>query len=244
MLLYGMSMIYGATGAIEISQIAATINEQKQNSMVLIFGLVFLVVGMAFKLGAVPFHMWIPDVYQGAPTTVTSFISTAPKIAGFAMMNLLWVSIALYTGADEGEFRKMFEWIGFALATPTLFYSGWPFLKGAWTGIKQLHLGMDLPIAIGASTTYSYSIYVMLTQSQVGDVYFDTVVNFIFVILVGRFLEAKSKRHAISATQRLLDLQPRVAHVIRDGESQAVPIRSVKSGEIVLIKAGDRKSVV
>ena len=244
MLLYGMSMIYGATGAIEISQIAATINEQKQNSMVLIFGLVFLVVGMAFKLGAVPFHMWIPDVYQGAPTTVTSFISTAPKIAGFAMMNLLWVSIALYTGADEGEFRKMFEWIGFALATPTLFYSGWPFLKGAWTGIKQLHLGMDLPIAIGASTTYSYSIYVMLSQSQVGDVYFDTVVNFIFVILVGRFLEAKSKRHAISATQRLLDLQPRVAHVIRDGESQAVPIRSVKSGEIVLIKAGDRKSVV
>ncbi|MCW8854072.1 MAG: heavy metal translocating P-type ATPase, partial [Gammaproteobacteria bacterium] len=186
---------------------------------------------------AVPFD---PESAEGVIKKQNRALLLRMAFAGFAMMNLLWVSIALYTGADEGEFRQMFEWIGFALATPTLFYSGWPFLKGAWTGIKQLHLGMDLPIAIGASTTYSYSIYVMLSQSQVGDVYFDTVVNFIFVILVGRFLEAKSKRHAISATQRLLDLQPRIAHVIRNGETETVPIRSVKQGETVLIKAGDK----
>ena len=185
---------------------------------------------------AVPFD---PETAEGAINKHNRALLLRMAFAGFAMMNLLWVSIALYTGADQGEFKIMFQWIGFTLATPTLFYAGWPFLKGAWTGLRQLHLGMDLPIAIGASTTYSYSIYVMISQSQVGDVYFDTVVNFIFVILVGRFLEAKSKRHAISATQRLLDLQPRVAHVIRDGETQAVPIRSVKLGEIVLIKPGN-----
>ena len=189
---------------------------------------------------AVPFD---PESAEGIIKKQNRALLLRMAFAGFAMMNLLWVSIALYTGADKGEFRTMFYWIGFALATPTLFYSGWPFLKGAWTGLKQYHLTMDLPIAIGASTTYAYSIYVMLTDSVIGDVYFDTVVNFIFVILVGRFLEAKSKRHAVSATQRLLDLQPKVAHVIRDGETHVVPIRSVKKGETVLIKAGDKVPV-
>ncbi len=186
---------------------------------------------------AVPFD---PEIAEGTIKKQNRALLLRMAFAGFAMMNLLWVSIALYTGADKGEFRSLFHWIGFILATPTLLYSGWPFLKGAWSGIKQLHLGMDLPIAIGASTTYAYSIYVMLSQSQVGEVYFDTVVNFIFVILVGRFLEAKSKRHAVAATQRLLDLQPRVATVIRDNATNVVPIRSVKPDEVVLIKAGDK----
>jgi len=189
---------------------------------------------------AVPFD---PESAEGLIKKQNRALLLRMAFAGFAMMNLFWVSIALYTGADKGEFRSMFHWIGFFLATPALFYSGWPFLKGAWTGLRKSHLTMDLPIAIGACTTYSYSIYVMLTGSVIGEVYFDTVVNFIFVILVGRFLEAKSRRHAVSATQRLLDLQPKVAHVIRDGETHIVPIRSVKQNETVLIKAGDKISV-
>ena len=186
---------------------------------------------------AIPFD---PETAEGVIQKQNRALLLRMAFAGFTMMNLLWVSIALYTGADEGEFKTMFEWIGFALATPTLFYSGWPFLKGAFTGLRRLHLTMDLPIAIGASTSYAYSVYVMLSDSVVGEVYFDTVVNFIFVILVGRFLEAKSKKHAVSATQRLLDLQPRIAHVIRNNETQTVSIRSVKKDEIVLIKAGDK----
>ncbi|MCW9014483.1 MAG: heavy metal translocating P-type ATPase [Gammaproteobacteria bacterium] len=186
---------------------------------------------------AIPFD---PETAEGAIKKQNRALLFRMAFAGFTMMNLLWVSIALYTGADKGEFRSLFHWIGFALATPTLFYSGWPFLKGAWTGLKRLHLTMDLPIAIGASTTYLYSVYVMTANTQIGEVYFDTVVNFIFVILVGRFLEAKSKRHAVAATQRLLDLQPRVATVIRKGETQIVPIRSVKTDETVLIKAGEK----
>jgi NADH-quinone oxidoreductase subunit N len=86
MLLYGMSMIYGATGSLDLAAIhgqAAVAYGQQQT--LLAFGLAFLVVGIAFKLGAAPFHMWLPDVYHGAPTAVTLFIASAPKIAAFAM---------------------------------------------------------------------------------------------------------------------------------------------------------------
>jgi NADH-quinone oxidoreductase subunit N len=85
LLLYGMSMIYGATGSLQIGAIAQAIVGGTANKTVLVFGLVFLVSGIAFKLGAVPFHMWIPDVYHGAPTAITLFIGSAPKIAAFAM---------------------------------------------------------------------------------------------------------------------------------------------------------------
>ena len=91
MLLYGMSMIYGATGSLDIGAISAAISEGKTNQLVAVFGLVFLIVGLGFKFGAVPFHMWVPDVYHGAPTPVTVYISTAPKIAAFAIMLRLLV---------------------------------------------------------------------------------------------------------------------------------------------------------
>nr|VFK02293.1 MAG: Cu2+-exporting ATPase [Candidatus Kentron sp. H]VFK02910.1 MAG: Cu2+-exporting ATPase [Candidatus Kentron sp. H]VFK05549.1 MAG: Cu2+-exporting ATPase [Candidatus Kentron sp. H] len=160
--------------------------------------------------------------------------------AGFAMMNLLWISIALYAGADEGEFRSLFHWAGLALATPTLLYSGFPFFRTAAIGLRYGHLGMDLPIAIGAGVTYLYSLYVTIAEPAAGAVYYDTVVNFLFVILIGRYLEAISKRKAIGATQRLLDLQPRAATVMRDGEWCFVSIRSLASGEVVLVKPGER----
>jgi len=85
MLLYGMSMIYGATGSLEIGGVAQALYQGQAEKPVLVFGLVFLVAGVAFKLGLVPFHMWIPDVYHGAPTAVTMFIGSAPKLAAFAM---------------------------------------------------------------------------------------------------------------------------------------------------------------
>ena len=86
MLLYGISMIYGITGTLDLQQIKATIPNLGPDNLILVFGLVFIVVGIAFKLGAVPFHMWIPDVYDGAPTAVVTYISSAPKLAAFAMV--------------------------------------------------------------------------------------------------------------------------------------------------------------
>lgn len=94
LLLYGMSMFYGVTGSLDITEIGQwlTANQgQLLQNKTLVFGIVFVVVGVAFKLGAVPFHMWVPDVYQGAPTSVTMFISTVPKIAAFAMVVRLLV---------------------------------------------------------------------------------------------------------------------------------------------------------
>lgn len=92
LLLYGMSMIYGATGSLDLSVIADKVTHGSPNHTVLVFGLVFLVAGLAFKLGVVPFHMWIPDVYHGAPTAITLFIASAPKLAAFAMAVRLLVS--------------------------------------------------------------------------------------------------------------------------------------------------------
>ena len=106
MLLYGMSMLYGATGTLEITQLAQLSAEGLRTQAVLVFGLVFIVAGLGFKLGAVPFHMWVPDVYQGAPTAVTLFISSAPKFAAFAIVMRL---LAQALGADAlvEEWRQM-----------------------------------------------------------------------------------------------------------------------------------------
>jgi NADH-quinone oxidoreductase subunit N len=84
-MLYGMSMMYGATGNLDLRNIADTVNSGQVDYLPLTFGVVFLVAGLAFKLGAVPFHMWVPDVYQGAPTAITLVLAAAPKLAAFAI---------------------------------------------------------------------------------------------------------------------------------------------------------------
>ncbi len=84
LLLYGMSMLYGATGSLELGVISDAIKHGVPNKSLLVFGLVFIVSGLAFKLGVVPFHMWVPDVYHGAPTAMTMLIGSAPKLAAFA----------------------------------------------------------------------------------------------------------------------------------------------------------------
>ncbi|WP_084003013.1 heavy metal translocating P-type ATPase [Methylophaga muralis] len=190
------------------------------------------------KLGyaAVPFD---PDTAEGALAKRHRGLVYRMAFAGFAMMNLMWVSIALYSGAAEDEFRDLFHWVGFIIATPTLLYSGYPFFRNSISGLRSRYLTMDLPIAIGATATYLYSSYITFTGSLEGEVFFDTVVNFIFVILIGRYLEALSKRNALSATRRMLELQPKLATVITEGIQQTLPIRSVKVGDLVLVRPGE-----
>jgi NADH-quinone oxidoreductase subunit N len=84
-LLYGISILYGLTGSFLLNDIAVTVSATEVPTIGLLFGLAFIVVGVAFKFGAVPFHMWLPDVYHGAPTAVTLFVGSAPKIASFAL---------------------------------------------------------------------------------------------------------------------------------------------------------------
>jgi NADH-quinone oxidoreductase subunit N len=94
-LLYGMSMLYGVTGSLDLIEIFKVVADPRINHLVMAFGLVFIVAGLAFKLGVVPFHMWVPDVYQGAPTAVTLLIAAAPKIAAFALLFRLLVNTLL-----------------------------------------------------------------------------------------------------------------------------------------------------
>lgn len=99
-LLYGMSMLYGATGSLDVNEVFKAINSGNIKHQVLVFGLVFIVAGLGFKLGVVPFHMWIPDVYQGAPTAVTLLIGGAPKLAAFAIFIRLLVEGMLPLAID------------------------------------------------------------------------------------------------------------------------------------------------
>ncbi len=104
MLLYGISMIYGATGSVDLQVVADAVARQGADNLVLVFGLVFLVVGLSFKLGAVPLHMWFPEVYQGAPTSVTLYIGSAPKLAAFALIMRVLVD---GLGSLQGDWQQM-----------------------------------------------------------------------------------------------------------------------------------------
>ena len=128
-LLYGMSMIYGATGSLDIAVVAKTLAVGGGNRTILIFGLVFVVSGVAFKLGAAPYHMWVPDVYDGAPTAVTLLIGGAPKLAAFAfMLRLLGVALG----------SLWFDWQGMLMVLAVLSMVLGNVVAIAQTNIKRM----------------------------------------------------------------------------------------------------------
>lgn len=164
MLLYGMSMVYGMTGSLNIEHIAESIAAQKEMNIVLVFGLVFMVIGVAFKLGAVPFHMWIPDVYHGSPTSVTSYLATAPKIAGFAMVMRLLA---------EGMGDLHVDWQGMLIIMAVASMALGNVIAIAQTNLKRMlaystisHVGFILlGILAGNQEGYSASMFYTLTYS-------------------------------------------------------------------------------
>ncbi len=161
LLLYGMSMIYGATGTLEISAVAERLISGQANKTILGFGIVFLVSGIAFKLGVVPFHMWIPDVYHGAPTAVTLFIASAPKLAAFAIVIRMLVS---------GLFVAWQDWQAMLLILSVLSMAVGNFAAIAQTNLKRMlaysaisHMGfMLLGIVtgiVGGNASYALNAY-------------------------------------------------------------------------------------
>lgn len=178
-MLYGMSMIYGATGSLDLATIGDTI-VRGQMQLALVFGLVFLVSGIAFKLGAVPFHMWLPDVYEGAPTIITLAIAAAPKLAAFAMtlrilvtglgeltfdwqpmlmiMAVLSLIVGNLTAIMQTNFKRM-------LGYSTISHMGFVLLgllSGSAEGIAQINAS-----AYGSSLFYMIT-YVLTTMGTFG----------------------------------------------------------------------------
>ncbi|MBI5918224.1 MAG: heavy metal translocating P-type ATPase [Nitrosomonadales bacterium] len=193
----------------------------------------------ALGYAAVPFD---PETAEGQVQCSNRRLLFRMGFAGFGAMNMMWISIALYAGTFSGietEYKQFFHWVGFAIATPVLFYSGGPFLLSGWRGLRLRHLTMDLPIAIGALTTYAYSLWRTLHGG--GEVYFDVVTTFIFVILVGRYLEAMARRSAASAALHLMELQPRTAlRLDESGQETRVAVRKLAAGDRVLVRPGDK----
>ena len=169
-LLYGLSMMYGATGSLDINAVFKAINSGNVDHRVLVFGLVFVVAGLAFKLGVVPFHMWIPDVYQGAPTVVTLLIGGAPKLAAFAICIRLLVEGLLPLAPDWQQMLAVLS-VG-SLALGNLAAIAQTNLKRmlAYSTISQMGFvllglmsGLINGNTLSAATAYSASMFYVIT---------------------------------------------------------------------------------
>lgn len=168
LLLYGMSMIYGATGSLDVVVIAHYISNHQANDLLSLFGLVFIVTGIAFKLGAVPFHMWVPDVYDGAPTMVTQLIGSAPKIAAFAFMfRLLGEALAGFS-TDWSSMLTILAVLSLIIGNITAIAQTSLKRMFAYSTISHmgfLLLGMLSGNAVGYSASFFYAVTYMLTAA-------------------------------------------------------------------------------
>ena len=179
LLLYGMSMIYGATGTLDVPRVAATVFAGGVNKTMLAFGLVFVVSAIAFKLGAVPYHMWLPDVYEGAPTAMTLFVGSAPKLAAFGFMTRLLV----------GSLAAMaFDWQGMLLILSLLSMIAGNVIAISQTNIKRMlaystiaNMGYMLMGFLAANINgYSAAMFYTITYVMT------TLVSFGMVLLLSR----------------------------------------------------------
>lgn len=214
MLLYGMSMIYGATGTLDLHVVgdilAGTSSEalSSERTIGARFGLTFLIVGIAFKLGAVPFHMWVPDVYEGAPTSVAMFISTAPKIAAFAMLIRLLVDGLETLNADWQQMLAIMSALSMVVGN---------LIAISQTNIKRMlaystisHVGFMLMGIVGVTTDgYSASMFYAITYA------FTTLAAFGVLLAVSREghdadmledLAGLGKRNAFLATIMMVSM--------------------------------------
>ncbi len=180
-LLYGMSMIYGATGTLQIDLVAQALAVNTDNRALLIFGLVFVVSAIAFKLGAVPYHMWVPDVYQGAPTAITLLIGTVPEFAAFAMMLRL---LAGALGAPEMQI----QWQGMLAILALLSVTLGHVVAIAQTNLKRMlaystiaNMGYVLMGFLGADASgYTAAMFYMLAYVLT------SLVSFGMILLLSR----------------------------------------------------------
>jgi NADH-quinone oxidoreductase subunit N len=186
-LLYGISMLYGATGSLDLIEVARKAADGSVKPTILVFGIVFLVAGLAFKLGAVPFHMWVPDVYQGSPTAVTLLLGAAPKIATFAICIRLLVEGLMPMAKDWQQMLMVLAVLSLAIGNLTaiaqsnlkrmLAYSTIAQMGFVLLGLMAGSVGQD---SSGAANAYSSAMYYVITYV------FTTLGSFGLIMLLAR----------------------------------------------------------
>ncbi len=160
--------------------------------------------------------------------------------AVFLSMQLMGFSIALYAGYFEGidpQTRLLLQILAALVTTPVIFYAGYPFLRGAWFSLRNLAPNMDLLIAMGSLTAYSYSLFALATGREV---YFDTAAMIVTLILAGRLFESSARHRATAGLDRLLQLAPATASRLVDGQTDQMDSRLLEPGDLILISPGDR----
>ncbi|MEI4486159.1 heavy metal translocating P-type ATPase [Frigidibacter sp. MR17.14] len=158
-------------------------------------------------------------------------------IAGFAMMNIMLLSVAVWSGAEDAT-RDMFHWISAAIALPTVAFAGQPFFAGALAALKARRLGMDVPISLGLILASAMSLFETINHGH--HVFFDGAVMLSFFLLTGRYLEYRSRAAARSAAEELAALEVPRAHLLRDGAEVEVPIADLRPGDLVRVRPGQR----
>lgn len=170
MLLYGMSMVYGMTGSLNIADINNSLMGEPKIHAVLILGLVFIVAGLAFKLGAVPFQMWVPDVYEGSPTAVTLLISSVPKLAAFAFIIRMLVQALPTLAADWQQMLMIMAVLSIVIGNITAI---------AQTNLKRM-------LAYSTISHVGFILYGLMSASMNGFVYaMFYVVSYVLMTLAG-----------------------------------------------------------
>ena len=158
-------------------------------------------------------------------------------VAGFAMMNVMLFSVAVWSGAPETT-RTMFHWISAAIAVPTLAYSAEVFFRQAWTALRVYRLNMDVPISLAIILAAGLSVYETAIGS--GHVYFDAALSLTFFLLVGRYLDHRTRIAARSAAQELSALIEPSVTLLKDGKSEAISTKALQVGDRILVLAGMR----
>ena len=191
------------------------------------------------RLGYLP-HPFTSGAAQEAAQREQRALLIRFGTAAFLSMQLMGFSFALYGGYFHGidpDIRQMIQYFAAAVTTPVVFYSGWPFLAGAWRCLINRTPSMDLLIALGVLTAYSYSLYALFAG---GEVYFDTAAMIITLILLGRLFEGSARHRSISGIDKLLKLAPETANRL-DGEAvHVIACASLAPGDLILVRPGER----
>ncbi|XBQ17066.1 MAG: heavy metal translocating P-type ATPase [Oceanicaulis sp.] len=198
----------------------------------------FLMAVEALGYGARPYSAEAAD---DARTREEKRLLRALAVSGFAMMNVMLLSISVWAGEGEMDLatKTLMHWISGLIALPAVAYAGMPFFESGWRSLKARRVNMDVPISLAVLLACVLSIYE--TAMGHGEAYFDAAVMLLFFLLIGRYLDQRLRAKAGRAARDLASLQASIAHRIgEDGAVKAVPARDVAPGELLLIKTGER----